>query len=586
MQPSSNPYDDAEFTGLAAGDPRQGELFPFEGWPGQQIGVSLVRPHTGISRAVLVPLVDTVCTVRSAEEHAAYLLVGDDGRSVLKGVTTLARLRDPAGWARLATRLLEAHATDIMGEATGIQAPPDCRETWFSLGQWHLDCGSGRPHALVRRLTERHRHLVTSLRTGRLSDELALLEQAIASKLLRDFVAPQVEWVLQGLDPTLYTILTHRPTLSLRAASRLLSWARAHGSEAERYAVQFMRAEPIGLVNLVAFPEQVPGANSLRQALCAGHSLKPLLLSLRVGHAVHRRLLRKLDVGTVPSELPLSGPQWLQVVRLLSKLPPGRWPTSLEEWADLLRLGSLNGPQRASQATLAWAWHPDGDCLERWSALEVAANRVLSMARQRLNQFATAEAVREHIVTTIPELSDRSVADLRHALSVANIGLYAELVCRVEGASLEKTMEEAFRRIDHGPLTVQEDGYQLRLLANWREVIDQGLYMKNCLRQPRSAASYCLQPAILFALSERAGASYTVAAGFRNEPGQGWACTLEEIRAAGNGSAPEAVVQVAQELLAGLNGRWPSSFERHRMLFSEWGDRLRQVDERRPDDGC
>jgi hypothetical protein len=555
-------------------DPRQGELFPLDCTARPKPALSLFRPYPGIQRAVVAPPDVAHTAVLTPDDRVSYLLVGEDGHSVLQGVTTLAQLKDGDGWALLAKGLFETNSFDVRLDAPDIGPPPDCWETWFSPGPWQMDCSTGRPHPLVRSLTEQNKHLVTSLRTGRLSDELACLERAIAEQLLSKAVAPLVEWALGGLDPTLAATLASRPRLGLHAAVRLLVGARAYGSDAERFAIQFMRTEPIGLIRLLAFAEHASEADAVRQALFTGQSLKQHLHNLGVGRAVHRRLRRKFNPDTDPSELPLSGPQWLELTRMLSEWPSSEWPTMHSEWIELLGLCSIKQSRQASMKTLSWAWRPGGESLRRWRILDQAAIRIQSLAKKPVRNFQTTEAVRDLIVTTSPELKEWSLDALASAFSSANLGLYADLICQVEGSDLEWAMQEVFSNINHSSLTMRHWGYEFTLIASWNDILRHGRRAGNCLAKPRYAANYCLVPGILFVLTESTGVSHTVGAKFQEVAVDTWALSLAEIRANKNQSTPAAVVDMAEEFLASLNSALPDSFARHRIRFKGWRSRI------------
>lgn len=151
-----------------------------------------------------------------------------------------------------------------------------------------------------------------------------------------------VRYVLNALTPPLLEILTYRPRLSLSLASQLLSMAEQHGSSVVGYATQALTTESLGLLHLITSGHPKKEANLVREAIFSGSSLPDTLLSLGITKAAHRKTIYTPNrqnalatpAETTLSDLPLSGDNWLAVMRHTKHLPLNRQ----EDWSDFRQL--------------------------------------------------------------------------------------------------------------------------------------------------------------------------------------------------------------------------------------------------------
>lgn len=369
-------------------------MFPLDPWVAEQVFALVDHPHPGIARAMVLPVV----LGDAGDVFAApldCLAVSADG-----GFT--ARLRLPpvgsggaqAVWAQLAQALNQARSASDgsgqVGHAGGVLTAADSFKAWTDASTW-LDTAADDDGAVpaVPYLAQSLWRQSFGAAEPSYDDILIYEQQALAQ--VRRQVSAAAAYVLGALRGDVWDIVSSRPRLSIGMACQLVALASAQGINAVMYALQALRTESIGLLNMVTSGQPQVSALALRSAIFNGDSLPATFEDLGVAKATHKlsriqpapRSNVVVDHGVALCELAISGRVWLTAMRL-AKHVPLHTDTYAQVYASLVRrlvdLDLLNAP--VALELLQWSAKPLFKLgTSRLESLITLANKVIEAAK-------------------------------------------------------------------------------------------------------------------------------------------------------------------------------------------------------------
>jgi hypothetical protein len=370
---------------------QQLNLFGFSPWS-QTSYVCLVRsPCKGVACAVLAPVFSAYDQPSAYDQRIHCLLISEDGWHISVADISHEQLFHDDVWPRLSNGLLHSPDSCAAVDPSCYEIANDCFSSILNPAKWHLtvDDKTARRTAV----TSFAKMLAGQIRASGVdvkSTDMPKLElQASATLIQRMEVAVRLA-MLSALAPEIEKLLAERPALGLSQARNLLDLARPYGAEALRNAIQALRTESLGLLNLIVSASDNRVVR-LRNALFSGLSFPSVLAEqFGISRSAHRCSLRRVHERTTVShglaDRALDGFAWVTVLRLLSagleRLPQterGDWNRFIELalCADLLDLES----KKRMRDLACWCWRVQ-DSAARCKYLLTTARRVQDTAER------------------------------------------------------------------------------------------------------------------------------------------------------------------------------------------------------------
>jgi len=340
-----------------------------------------------------------------------------------------------------------------------------------------------------------------------------------------------------------------------------LSLARMHSPVAVTYALQALRTESFGVLEMVTSGQPEEVALQIREAIFSGKSLPDALEKCGVAKAAHRRSLinprgnnaAALGDGVALSELAISGRDWLFAMRLAAPLPLHD-TLDWEVFGRLIqRLRSLNFIHPATTPwLLQWCARPSWKAsVSRLDNLTTQAHVLMAAAKG----LANLEVTFEESVTLLLGLVDESrmtglLTDvcLNIHLDSDNIAQWVMVVSHISGQSVDQLMHEIFESQPTLPSGyVTPEFTSVKALNSTDLAMTHGAACKNCLEVLKTVIDYVASGAALYGVSSAAGAAGTIALRFDATERQP-RLQVQEVAGAGNAIAHFDLCRLAQSL--------------------------------------
>jgi hypothetical protein len=349
--------------------------------------------------------------------------------------------------------------------------------------------------------------------------------------------------------------------MSIPMACQLLSLARMHSPVAVTYALQALRTESFGVLEMVTSGQPEEVALQIREAIFSGKSLPDALEKCGVAKAAHRRSLinprgnnaAALGDGVALSELAISGRDWLFAMRLAAPLPLHD-TLDWEVFGRLIqRLRSLNFIHPATTPwLLQWCARPSWKAsVSRLDNLTTQAHVLMAAAKG----LANLEVTFEESVTLLLGLVDESrmtglLTDvcLNIHLDSDNIAQWVMVVSHISGQSVDQLMHEIFESQPTLPSGyVTPEFTSVKALNSTDLAMTHGAACKNCLEVLKTVIDYVASGTALYGVSSAAGAAGTIALRFDATERQP-RLQVQEVAGAGNAIAHFDLCRLAQSL--------------------------------------
>jgi hypothetical protein len=413
-------------------------------------------------------------------------------------------------WQRIHAKLEHIRARFFSrADDWSLRAPLDYCATWSNTTAW-LDGLRGDPIHPCARAQARARVVGDQFKAQEMMDAEALAQR----ELEQQFVLG-IRHVLSALVPEISALLSERPLLRMGIIERMLMMAEqsAH-RDARRFALQALRTEAIGLLDLaVAVPVCNAGAAVL-DAIFSGSSLPLALQSLGISKGVHRRTVRRVESGTGRgngeqgfSEIPLSGGNSLVVLSLIKHLHFERWPRQRSEWGEFITAATLFHevaiPHPVLVRVLRWCSVCHfADCSMRIALLMDQVQALTIAARHLYNRYlrlGDAYLIALDMASIVEADGDalRQVENLINPQAVERTVIeFADFT----GLPLETAVATVFAVHPGVPETFSRDPHiEIRPLANLRDVVDHGISCGTCLHDVTMAIHYAANGVALYA---------------------------------------------------------------------------------------
>ena len=320
------------------------QLFPLDPWGCEGVFVVVDHPHSAIARAIVGPLVQGLDQYSAQKNHQCIVL--HSGRHFLFNaqIPSILLAKPESFWEEAASQCESAKRSFFHDDSASLAAcAEDSIKDWFDAEFWMPVVADGQQihravHVLSKLLA---RHEIFDDLCGAAIDP-SRYEQMAQIKVADQLKAAQ-QLLFRALAPELRVVYTHRPGLSTGMVNRLLALAQAAGVQATKYMLQALQTESFGLLHLMAFGDDCIHARELLKVVLNGGSLPTKLSELGIPKGVHRRTLIRVEHLTQQqpsqqskiSNMPISGPQWLGALRVISQKPvhsTGDW----DEFGDLV----------------------------------------------------------------------------------------------------------------------------------------------------------------------------------------------------------------------------------------------------------
>lgn len=509
-------------------DYAQLELFPLDSWGATQSFSVIDWPHEAIARAMVGPL--RLGDLGDCRDDSLWCLVvaadGEFAACISLGWQQLGDAK--AMWEQVARELDQARRRPLRDEHQRAMTPNDCLRAWSNPEFWITPPTGGDPvHRSVRSLA-RLLEVRDMAETVILTDEQRIRAERDAQASVAGQVAPAVLSVLRSLGTELFELIGSRQGISISVVHRLLALARQHGPAAVPYTLQAIKTESLPLLHLAASGYPPQESQQVREALFSGYSLPSTLAEMGVVKAAHRRSLRRSSSGTVGipgghdelSELPLSGADWLAVMRAVKT----RLVDRASDWSELRHLVAglfsldVRDPATAPKL-LRWCIAP-GYRQSRYRLERlVSLARTIQKAATRLTHVEpTLDQAISLAMTPGADLHGRRCrreagdTDAGAVYFPRDAGQLAMLVSRISGQSIEQLTSGLFVAHPGMPSGLHlPAGVAIQALRSLPAIVGHGRACGNCLQDAERAIQYVADGLALYAVSVNGEIEGTVA---------------------------------------------------------------------------
>lgn len=260
--------------------PSQLTMFPFDPWGAQQMFTVVDRPHLEIARAMIGPFI-LGHAVNRGSDRLQCLAVSEDGAFASSMRIPVEMLSAPnLLWNRVVFNLNSARQRPIsLAKHNAPVTPRDCLKVWSTSAFWISKVPRGASvHLSVRALSRLMAIREFGGEAG-LTDQDRLRLHRQAQAVVADQIASGVLHVVKALRSELFEIINDRPRLSVSMAYQLLIMAQRHSDTATRHALQILRTESSGILNLITSGLPEIESFQIRDAIFNGQCLPTAGLS-------------------------------------------------------------------------------------------------------------------------------------------------------------------------------------------------------------------------------------------------------------------------------------------------------------------
>ena len=506
----------------------QQELYPLDSWGAAQMFSVIDWPHAAVARAMVGPL-RLGDFDKQSYDSLRCLAVTADGEFAACVRLTGQELGDTeAMWTHVAHELDMHRGRLLCGQLQLATTPKDCMRAWSNPEFWiPLPVREDPVHRSLRSFA-RLMEIQEMANTAVLTDEQRLRVEQEAQAAVVSQVGSAVISVLRRMRRDLFEVISSRRRVSISLVHRLLALARQHSPSAITFAMQAITTESLPLLHLAAsgYPQQE--SRQVREALFSGHSLPSTLAGMGVSKAAHRRSLRKPSNSAERtsgahnelSELPLSGSDWLTVMRTVETRLPG----SASDWSEFRRLVTgifsldVRDPAIAHKL-LRWCLAPGyRRSVYRLKCL-VALARTVQMAATRLAHMEPT--LDQAISLAMTQVDDSQSSGCRReggdasadlAFWPPDAGQLSMLVSRISGQSIEQLTKSLFDAYPGLPSGLQLPAdTTVEALSSVPAIVSHGTACRNCLQDAERAIQYVADGLALYAVAVNGRIEGTIA---------------------------------------------------------------------------
>lgn len=461
-------------------------LFPFDplgGGPDPVVVLS--RPVPWIARAVFAPVFVGFSDV-GLDTDVHFFAVTDDGWNVLHGTVKLSDIaRLPNGLQDLFT-----HSSAVKSGMSEL----DCMEAWLDMPRFRVSATGNCQRAITALARAKYgldgfsidQNLFIPL-------EANLAYERYIVQTINEKIGAAVSWVLDGLDPEVYEILTARPKLSLRTARALLQLAGTNMA-ATRYVTQALKTESLALLDLMV--EVDPEiATHLVKTLLSGASLPCALLAIGISKAGHRRSLwsdkpegRHFQLANIP----MKGELYLRSQRVLTRFSMDTWPHDETTWQQFIGMVNAlpkNFPESLSYGLMKYCWTPKVQAASRMLGLVETVTDLAMVAAKFGCKVSLRDAV-DAIFSMHPNAKSLSEEEFQFQVIAKNrTGAISKRLSIVAELRLDTMASELLYHLPEIP-DITHGGFQFHQLCRIDEITSWGIAAENCLREAEHVMSF------------------------------------------------------------------------------------------------
>lgn len=542
-------------------EPTQSSLFPLDPWGTEQVFAVVDQPHPGILRAMIGPL--TIGEAYQPSTGEIRCLAVSEDRHFASSMMIAAPLINERNelWCRVASSLKTAqHEALQLSEDVAALTPKDCLLAWSTPSFWmqimqHLDQVHASVHALSKLMTRRE----YGINDGFHNDENRLQMERAAKIAVEDQVSAGVIQLLSALHSGLFEVLCGRRRLSISVACRILHLASRHGVNAEKYALQALRTESFGVLNMVSSGQPEVEAAQIRHAIFSGESLPSVFEMLGVAKAVHRQTVvkpirndRQVQQNAEGiHDLSISGREWLIAMRLYKYIPLH----DAADWAEfgylMHRLKSLNLLSAPfTPKLLQWCATPSyTDGRSRLDQLISVAKHLKSSTNDGAGEDITFDVALALALSLTDAMKDYFGPHYIEAIvNPANASHLIDLLAEMSGQTTGQLLRQITKSQPEIPPFFREQTNMIVYPIDSLEAGEaHGKKCANCLKVPERLAQYWVEGHALYGVrlgSEVVGTIALRYDGTEVNP----KVEVQEATGVGNAIAPFDLCRLAQSL--------------------------------------
>jgi hypothetical protein len=494
----------------------QRQLFPLDTWGAESAFAVIDEPYPGIKRAMVGPL--CLGGHDQPEESLKCLAVAEDGMFLAcMRVSRNQLASSTAAWKRVLHGLDVARQYPVsVKTVTEGDVPLDCLECWSSLAFWvpHPRGWNPVPGPLraLFRLLQNHYDAPACPPTN--MDVPGMLALQVASA---------VSEVSLALNPRLHGALTMRPKMSVSMAHRLLVLAEAHGVKSQRYALQALNTESLGLLHLAASGHPDCESSRVRDAIFSGTSLPETLARMGVAKATHKRSLKEIPQSAFQapstvlslSEHLIAGRDWLRAMRLAGDV----LTQAQLDWKEFLLLEhkiSLLNLQRAETVCriLQWCLQPKYQRNYRFELVARYARSIARLASDQAGITVTYDDAFNLALELVQQFSTQTISDEVRSTKVKPENLWQVLstVSRLRGQTATKLMHTIFDAHPGIPAGFcMPESVAIFPLDSVELTKVHGMACDVCIQNPQSVIEYVTGGCALYGVMSADGTIGTIA---------------------------------------------------------------------------
>jgi hypothetical protein len=503
-------------------EPKQSAMFPFDAWGADHVVAVVYQPHTKISRAMIGPISIGQMSAASGGELRC-LAVSSDGLFAFSANLPAALLDDPISlWNEVSNKLIAARQGGYVANNRHSNVVPiDCLTNWSRATFWIPNIQNHDSVRAFSKLVALHEYGANT----KLNDDDWRQIELKAQAAVVEHVSTSVLHVLGALHPELLEIISTRRTMSISMACHLVLLTNHHIGRAGNYALQALRTESYGVLDLITSGWPEVEATQIRNAIFSGQSVPSAFENIGVAKAVYRRTVSKpmpsynrrheRERGSGMYDLYVSGEEWLVAMRLQKYLPlhgDAHWIEFAQLMQRLKTLNLLRSP--CTEKLVQWcANNGYKNSRSRLDSLIEVANEIASRVRNEASQAVDLDdAIAMALMLADAFKKYHIQCELEVVLNFDDCSEITKLLAHLKGQSVGEMLDEIIKSQPAVPLLFPAyEGLAVYSLDGHGAVEMHGTQCGNCLAESDRMAQYYREGIALYGVRYKSDIAGTIA---------------------------------------------------------------------------
>lgn len=503
-------------------EPKQSAMFPFDTWGADHVVAVVYQPHTKISRAMIGPITIGQKSTASGGELRC-LAVSSDGLFAFSANFPAALLDDPISlWNEVSNKLIAARQEGyVVNNSHSNVVATDCLANWSRVAFWIPNIHNNESVQTLSKLMALHVYGANA----KLHDDDWIQIELKAQAAVVEQISSGVLHVLGSLHPELLEIISTRRYMSISMACHLVLLANQHIGKVANYALQALRTESYGVLNLITSGRPEVEATQIRNAIFRGESLPSAFENIGVAKAVHRRTVGKPmhftrrwhehESGDGLYDLYVSGQEWLVAMRLQKYLPlhgDAHWIEFSQLMKRLKTLNLLQSP--CTEKLVQWcANNGYKNSRSRLDSLIEVANEIASRVRNKASQAVDLDdAIAMALMLADAFRKYHIQCELEVVLNFDDCSEITKLLAQLQGQSVGEMLDEIIKSQPAVPLLFPAyEGLAVYSLDGHGAVEMHGTQCGNCLADSDRMAGYYREGIALYGVRYKSEIAGTIA---------------------------------------------------------------------------